>query len=100
MTDTVYTVGQLKTLLLPVFLRNDVRKAILFGSYVSGAASPKSDIDLYVDSGLRGLDFFGLLEEVVQVLDKDVDLIEKSDVIAGSLIDKEISSSGVLLYEK
>ena len=100
MTDTVYTVGQLKTLLSPVFLRNDVRKAILFGSYVSGSASSKSDIDLYVDSGLRGLDFFGLLEEVVQVLDKDVDLIEKSDVIAGSLIDKEISSSGVLLYEK
>ena len=100
MTDTIYTVGQLKTLLSPVFLRNDVRKAILFGSYVSGSASSKSDIDLYVDSGLRGLDFFGLLEEVVQVLDKDVDLIEKSDVIAGSLIDKEISSSGVLLYEK
>jgi len=100
MTDTVYTVGQLKNLLNPVFLRNDVRKAVLFGSYGKGVASPKSDIDLFVDSGLRGWDFYGLLEEVVQAVDKKVDLIDKDDVVNGSRIDREILSSGVLIYEK
>ena len=100
MTDTVYSVGQLKTLLAPVFLRNGVRKAVLFGSYGKGVASPKSDIDLFVDSGLRGFDFFGLLDEVVQVVDKNVDLIDTTDVLKGSRIEKEIDESGILLYEK
>jgi len=100
MTDKVYTVGQLKTLLSPVFLRNDVRKAVLFGSYGKGIASPKSDIDLYVDSGLRGFAFYGLLDEVISAVDKKVDLIDVTDVIQGSRIDKEIAESGVLIYEK
>ena len=100
MTDTVYSIGQLKTLLAPVFLRNGVRKAVLFGSFGKGVASPKSDIDLFVDSGLRGFAFFGLLDEVVQTVDKKVDLIDATDVIQGSLIEKEIGNSGILLYEK
>ena len=100
MTDTVYTVGQLKTLLTPVFLRNDVRKAVLFGSYGKGVACPKSDIDLFVDSGLKGFAFYGLLDEVISIVDKKVDLIDVTDVIQGSRIDKEIAESGVLIYEK
>ena len=100
MTDTVYTVGQLKTLLSPIFLRNDVRKAVLFGSYGKGVACPKSDIDLFVDSGLRGFAYFGLLDEVISAVGKKVDLIDVTDVIQGSRIDKEIAESGILIYEK
>ena len=100
MTDTVYTVGQLKKKLTPVFLRNDVRKAILFGSYGKGVASPKSDIDLYVDSGLRGFAYYGLLDEVISAVGKKVDLIDVTEVIQGSRIEREIAESGVLIYEK
>ena len=100
MTDTIYTVEQLKTLLTPVFLRNNVRKAVLFGSYGKGVACPKSDIDLFVDSGLRGFAYYGLLDEIISAVDKKVDLIDVTEVIQGSRIEKEIDRSGVLIYEK
>jgi predicted nucleotidyltransferase len=98
--DTVYSFGQLKDLLAPVFLRNNVRKAVLFGSYGKGAASPKSDVDLFVDSGLRGLDFFGLVGEAADAAGKTVDVIDVTEVVPGSRIEKEIGATGVLIYEK
>ena len=100
MTETVYSVGQLKTMLTPVFLRHDVKKAIVFGSYGKGITTPKSDIDIFVDSGLKGFAYFGLLDEVIKALDKDVDLIDIADIEHGSFIEKEIDSTGVLIYEK
>jgi predicted nucleotidyltransferase len=100
MTETVYSIGQLKKMLAPVFNRNGVKKAVLFGSYGKGIATPKSDIDLFVDSGLKGFAYFGLLDEVIQTVDKNVDLIDVIDVEHGSFIEKEIDSTGVLIYEK
>jgi predicted nucleotidyltransferase len=70
----------------------------LFGSYAKGCADKNSDVDFLVDSGLRGLAFFGLLEDVVTALDKDVDLIDVSQVMSGSMTDNEISGSGVMIY--
>ena len=100
MTDKVYSVRQIKNMLTPVFIRNGVKKAIVFGSYGKGIATPKSDIDLFVDSGLKGFAYFGLLDEVIQTVDKDVDLIDVTDIERGSLIEKEIDLTGVLIYEK
>ena len=100
MRNTIYTVEQLKNLLTPIFVRNDIRKAVLFGSYGKGVASPKSDIDLFVDSGLRGFAYYGLLDDIVSAVDKKVDLIDVTEVIQGSRIEKEIDGSGVLIYEK
>lgn len=96
----VYTIEQIRSLLTPVFHRNHVRKAVLFGSYSKGKATEKSDVDIWVDSGLRGLSFFGLLEDVCQTMDCDVDLIDRADVIPDSPIDQEIRRTGVLLYEQ
>ena len=47
-------------------------------------ATARSDVDLLVDSGLRGLAFFGLLEQVTEALDTPVDLIDVSQVETGS----------------
>ena len=53
-------------------------------------------MDLLVDSGLRGLAFFGLLESVVTALnDVPVDMIDVTQLERGSLIDREIRKSGV-----
>ncbi|MCI9514083.1 MAG: nucleotidyltransferase domain-containing protein [Oscillospiraceae bacterium] len=57
----IYTLSELQTLLAPVFVRYGVRRAVLFGSYAKGQATEQSDVDLLVDSGLRGLAFYGLL---------------------------------------
>ena len=59
MSASLYSIEQLQAQLAPVFQKNGVRKAILFGSYAKGTAQPASDVDLWVDSGLRGLSFFG-----------------------------------------
>ena len=96
----VYTQENLIRLLIPIFRRNHVHKATLFGSHAKGSATSKSDVDLMVDSGLHGLAFFGLLEDVSSSLQCDVDLIDTADIIPGSRIDKEIRQTGVVIYEE
>ena len=98
--QAVYTIEQLKNQLVPVFRRNKVRKAILFGSYSKGSATPTSDVDILVDSGLSGLAFFGLLEDVCQSLECPVDMFDMQDLIPNSAIDHEIRSTGVTIYEQ
>ena len=94
----VYTIPELKEILTPIFQQNGVRQAILFGSYANGCATPQSDVDLLVDSGLRGLAFFGLLEDVVTALDISVDLLDVSQITVGSKIHGEIRESGVEIF--
>lgn len=98
MSDSVYSVSAITSILKPVFDAYHVKKAVLFGSYAKGNASKNSDVDILVDSGLKGLAFFGLLEDVVTALDKDVDMLDKTQVIPGSPVDREIANSGVLIY--
>ena len=96
----VYTIPQLRDILSPIFGKYDIRKAVLFGSYEKGTASPKSDVDLLVDSGLRGLRFVGFLGDIQNAVGKDVDLFDVTHIIPDSLIDREIQQTGVVLYEK
>ena len=84
--------------LIPVFGRYKVKRAILFGSYAKGTATDRSDIDIFVDSGLRGLMFFGLLEDVTDALQKPVDLIDQSQIDENSKVMDEINRTGVLIY--
>ena len=96
----VYTLPQLKAVLTPVFDAYSIRKAVLFGSYGKGTATAESDIDLLVDSGLRGLRFVGFLDEVQKAVGKNVDLFDVTHIDAGSRIDREIRETGVTVYEK
>lgn len=96
----VYTIPQLRDILSPIFGKYDIRKAVLFGSYGKGTASPKSDVDLLVDSGLRGLRFVGFLGDIQNAVGKDIDLFDVTHIIPDSLIDREIQQTGVVLYEK
>ena len=72
----------------------------MFGSYGKGTATEKSDVDLLVDSNLRGLKFVGFLDDVQTALGKEVDLFDVSHIQPGSLIDQEIRETGVTIYEK
>ena len=97
-TKDVYGIDEIKSRLEPLFRQYGVRRAVLFGSYAKGEARPVSDVDLLVDSGLRGLTFYGLLGDVCDTLSKDVDLIDVREIISGSRIDREIHGSGVKIY--
>lgn len=96
--DNIYTLADLKDALSPIFSEYGVRNAVLFGSYAKGLATRHSDVDLLVDSGLRGLAFFGLLETIVSALKIPVDLIDVSQVEIGSEVDREIKESGVQIF--
>ena len=99
MCDTIYTIDDIKAVLHPVFVKHSVEKAVLFGSYVKGLANQNSDVDLLLDSGLRGLKFVGLIEDVRSALDKEVDVFDKTHIIPNSKISSEISKDGVVIYE-
>lgn len=74
----------------------------MFGSHVKAEASDSSDIDLYIDTKgkLKGLDFVGLLETLVNSLGVNVDLIDKSHIEPGSGFLQEIENGGLIIYEK
>ncbi len=96
--QAAYTLTELKNKLDPVFDQYGVRSAILFGSYAKGKATGRSDVDILVDSGLRGLAFFGLLEGVRAALQIPVDLIDVTQIEQGSQIEREIRQTGVSIY--
>ncbi len=102
MTNDSASVEKIKEIINPILERYPVNKAILFGSYAKSEANNKSDIDLYIDTNnkLKGLDFVGLLENLVEALGKEVDLIDKSHIEPDSLIYQEIKDGGTIIYEK
>lgn len=98
MCDTIYSVDKIKNVLYPVFVRHNVKKAVLFGSYVKGMADKNSDVDLLLDSRLRGLKFVGLIKDVRSALDKEVDVFDETHIIPGSKISSEIQKDGIVIF--
>lgn len=78
----------------------DIEKVYLYGSYAKGEANIYSDIDLYMISNVDGLEYFGLIEKLRNNLNKKVDLLSNKTVLKGSLIEKEIKKTGILIYER
>ncbi|SDZ12655.1 Predicted nucleotidyltransferase [Proteiniborus ethanoligenes] len=98
----IYTKNEIRRKLLPVFSKHPIEKAILFGSYARGNPTHLSDIDILIDSKgkIRGIDFYGVLDNIVEVLDIPVDLIEASQIIEGSRVQNEIKETGIIIYER
>ena len=98
----VYQIDEIKNKLYPIFKAAPIYRATLFGSYATGTADERSDIDLMIESRgeLRGLRFYGVLEDVVTTLGKNVDLIEASEIRDGAAILNDINRQGVVLYER
>ena len=68
---------ELKHKIIPVLLRNDVKRAAVFGSFVRGEQKQDSDIDILVE--LKGdkslLDLAGLKIELEENLHRKVDVL-------------------------
>ena len=102
MTRKIYSIEDIKQLLAEIFADTEVNKAILFGSYAKNTQNATSDVDILIDSDgkLKGLKFFALIDLIKETLNKDVDVIEKSEIDVGSKIDEEIKNTGVVVYER
>lgn len=102
MSEKVYIIDEIRTILEKILKKFEVKKAILFGSYAKNIATSSSDIDLVIDSEgkLLNIYFYGLLEELVQNLKKNIDLFEISEIQTNSRIYNDITKEGVIIYEK
>lgn len=102
MNDKIYSIEELKAILKEVLSNFDVKKAILFGSYAKNTPTSNSDIDLVIDSEgkLLNIYFYGLLEILVQKLQKEIDLFEISEIQKNSRIYNDIQKEGIVVYEK
>ena len=94
----IYEIQEIAQKLEPIFKSHGVKSAVLFGSYAKGVADENSDIDIIIDSGLRGLDFVGLIEYVREALNKEIDMIDTHYMKKGSRIEREAYETGVLIY--
>jgi len=99
--DKIYSIDEIESKTKDIFLKNNVAKAYLFGSYANGSPSETSDIDIAVDTGgnISFLRVCGVMEEISNALEKKVDLFDFREIKTDSNIMKEILQKGVLLYE-
>jgi len=78
----------------------DIDKVFLFGSYIKGTATEDSDVDIFIESKLYGLDFFGFAEALRQRLGKKIDLLSDKTIEPNSAIENEINKNGLIIYER
>ena len=83
------------------FKTQPVLKAWLFGSVARGEQTPESDIDILVQldySQPVGLKFFGMYEDLKDMLGREVDLV--SDRTLASFARKSVDRDKQLIYER
>lgn len=102
MSEKIYTIEEIRSMLAKILKEKPVYKVILFGSYAKKKATQNSDLDLVIDtkSTLRGFRLIGLICEIQEAFQKNVDGFEQYEIIEDSKIDKEIKETGVVVYEK
>ena len=94
------TIDEIKTAVQKVGEKYHIKSAYLFGSYAKNQATEESDVDLYVNSGLKGLRFVGFVESLRLALGRNVDVLDSTHIENNSKVQNEIAKTGVLLYER
>ena len=102
MTTKIYTLEDIKRILKEILVHTEVEKAILFGSYAKNRPTAQSDIDILIDSNgkIKDLKYFTIMDMIKQKFNKEVDVIERSEIEKNSKIDEEIKRTGIIVYEK
>ena len=81
-----------------VFERYEVSFCYLFGSYAKGKATPVSDVDLLISANVKGLKFYGLVEEIRTALHKKVDVLDVNQLKDNIELTEEILKDGIKIY--
>ena len=74
----------------------DVNFCYLFGSYAK--AKPTSDVDLLISANVKGLKFYGLVEEIRLKLNKKVDVLDINQLNNNIELTEEILKDGIKIY--
>ena len=78
--------------------RYDVNFCYLFGSYAKGKATSISDVDLLISTNVKGLKFYGLVEEIRTTLHKKVDILDMNQLKDNIELTEEIFKDGIKIY--
>lgn len=81
-----------------VFDKYDVSFCYLFGSYAKSKATPTSDVDLLISANVKGLKYYGLVEEIRTVLHKKVDVLDIDQLKDNFELTQEILRDGIKIY--
>ena len=81
-----------------VFERYEVSFCYLFGSYAKGKATQTSDVDLLISANVKGLKFYGLVEEIRTALHKKVDVLDINQLKDNIELTEEIFKDGIKIY--
>ena len=81
-----------------VFEKYDVNFCYLFGSYAKEKAKPSSDVDLLISVNVKGLKFYGLVEELRTALHKKVDVLDINQLKNNMELIQEILKDGIKIY--
>lgn len=81
-----------------VFERYEVSFCYLFGSYAKGKATQTSDVDLLISANVKGLKFYGLVEEIRTALHKKVDVLGMNQLKENIELTEEIFKDGIKIY--
>ena len=95
------TTQKMTQLIAEYFKTQPVLKAWLFGSYSRGEERPDSDVDILVAldySQPIGLRFFGMWEDLEEMLNKDVDLVTEGSLMPYA--EKSANHDKILIYER
>ena len=83
-------VDDIKRKCTKVLEQYDVNFCYLFGSYAKGKETPTSDVDLLISANIKGLKFYGLVEELRTVLHKKVDVLDMNQLKENLELTEEI----------
>lgn len=75
-SNKIYTIEEIKNIIVPIAEKYGVSKVWLFGSYARGEADETSDVDLRITQTEYGLKMGGFYADVVSALDKPVDMVD------------------------
>ena len=94
-TTTVYTLDQIRDVVVPYARDSGMRWARVFGSYARGEATVESDIDVLVDLGdARALSLFGLMERIWESTGEQSD--DVSELLPGPFRDRVMGEAVAL----
>lgn len=90
--------------IIDYFKDKPVKKVFLFGSYARNEEKDNSDVDILVDIDYQKQPLFslfelgGMLEDLKDLLDKDVDLVSEDGL--SKYVRPYIEKDRILLYER
>jgi predicted nucleotidyltransferase len=94
----ILTIEEIKRKSSKVLEQYDIKFCYLFGSYAKGKATPTSDVDFLISGNVRGLKFYGLVEELRTVLKKKVDVLDINQLKENLELTEEIFKDGIKIY--